>query len=108
MGQYPNYRPYYIPQISGWGPSVAPLPPPPPPLQPAPYVDHQSAKKIKNDVNVHKDTIRLQVDEQSPDCHLVSFTFDALVDGRFVERCLTIVGNTSFLLLLCLVLELCH
>ncbi|KAL0347965.1 UNVERIFIED_CONTAM: putative E3 ubiquitin-protein ligase LUL4 [Sesamum angustifolium] len=81
MGQYPNYRPYYIPQISGWGPSVAPLPPPPPPLQPAPYVDHQSAKKIKNDVNVHKDTIRLQVDEQSPDCHLVSFTFDALVDG---------------------------
>ncbi|KAL0455109.1 UNVERIFIED_CONTAM: putative E3 ubiquitin-protein ligase LUL4 [Sesamum latifolium] len=65
MGQYPNYRPYYIPQISGWGPSVAPLPPPPPPLQPAPYVDHQSAKKIKNDVNVHKDTIRIQVDEQS-------------------------------------------
>ncbi|KAI3448660.1 hypothetical protein Pfo_005325 [Paulownia fortunei] len=80
MGQYSNYRPYYIPQISGWGPSVAPLPQPPP-LQPAPYVDHQSAKKIKNDVNVHKDTIRLQLDEQYPDCHLVSFTFDALVDG---------------------------
>lgn len=60
------------------------LPPPPPPmplLAPAPYVDHQSAKKIKNDVNVHKDTIRLEVDEDNRDCHLVSFTFDALVDG---------------------------
>ncbi|KAK6118580.1 hypothetical protein DH2020_047693 [Rehmannia glutinosa] len=81
IGQYSNYRPYYIPQISGWGPSAAPPPQPLPPLQPAPYVDHQSAKKIKNDVNVHKDTIRLQLDEQYPDCHLVSFTFDALVDG---------------------------
>ncbi|PIN09738.1 putative E3 ubiquitin ligase [Handroanthus impetiginosus] len=79
MGQYPNYRPYYIPQISGWGP-VAPLPPPAP-VQPAPYVDHQSAKKVKNDVNVHKDTIRLQLDDLHPDCHLVTFTFDALVDG---------------------------
>ncbi|KAL3538054.1 hypothetical protein ACH5RR_001420 [Cinchona calisaya] len=54
-------------------------PPPPPP--PVPYVDHQSAKKIKNDVNVHKDTIKLDVDEGYKDCHLVSFTFDALVDG---------------------------
>ncbi|KAK6129410.1 hypothetical protein DH2020_036842 [Rehmannia glutinosa] len=63
-------------------------PPPPqitlPPTTPQPTSpphDHQSAKKIKNDVNVHKDTIRLQLDEQYPDCHLVSFTFDALVDG---------------------------
>ncbi|XP_057778203.1 probable E3 ubiquitin-protein ligase LUL4 isoform X2 [Salvia miltiorrhiza] len=80
MGHH-NYRPYYVPQISGWGPSAAPLPQLPP-LQPAPYVDHQSAKKVKNDVNVHKDTIRLQLDDLSPDCHLVTFTFDALVDGR--------------------------
>lgn len=41
------------------------------------------AKKIKNDVNVHKDTIQLSSDEQSPDSHLISFTFDALADGRF-------------------------
>lgn len=84
MGHY-NYRPYYAPQISGWGPSVAPLPQQPT-VQPAPYVDHQSAKKIKNDVNVHKDTIRLQLDELNPDCHLVTFTFDALVDGRYFMR----------------------
>ncbi|KAL8540801.1 hypothetical protein ACS0TY_002134 [Phlomoides rotata] len=76
VAQYSNYRPYYVPQVSGWGPPAAP-----PPVQPAPYVDHQSAKKIKNDVNVHKDTIRLQLDESYPDCHLVSFTFDAMVDG---------------------------
>ncbi|KAH6826408.1 RING/U-box superfamily protein [Perilla frutescens var. hirtella] len=80
MGHY-NYRPYYVPQISGWGPSTAPLPPAAP-AQLAPYVDHQSAKKIKNDVNVHKDTIKLQLDDLNPDCHLVTFTFDALVDGR--------------------------
>ncbi|KAL3814549.1 hypothetical protein ACJIZ3_015817 [Penstemon smallii] len=83
-----QYRPYYNnnnnnnnipPQVSGWGPgpSAAPV------LQshPAPYVDHQNAKKVKNDVNVHKDTIRIQLDEQNPDSYLVSFTFDALVDG---------------------------
>ncbi|XP_075487800.1 putative E3 ubiquitin-protein ligase LUL4 [Primulina tabacum] len=81
-GQHSNYRPYYIPQINGWGQSPAHLPRPAPPLHPpAPYVDHQNAKKIKNDVNVHKDTIRLQLDVQNEDCHLVTFTFDALVDG---------------------------
>ncbi|KAI6692477.1 hypothetical protein NL676_020187 [Syzygium grande] len=40
-----------------------------------------AAAKVKNDVNVHKDTIKLLLDEQSSDSHLVSFTFDALVDG---------------------------
>ncbi|KAF2316896.1 hypothetical protein GH714_042237 [Hevea brasiliensis] len=55
-------------------------PPPPPPLPP--YVDHNHAKKIKNDVNVHKDSVRLVVDEKNLDSHLVSFAFDALVDGR--------------------------
>ncbi|XP_073029732.1 probable E3 ubiquitin-protein ligase LUL4 [Primulina eburnea] len=81
-GQHSNYRPYYIPQINGWGQSPAHLPrPAPPPHPPVPYVDHQSAKKIKNDVNVHKDTIKLQLDVQNEDCHLVTFTFDALVDG---------------------------
>ncbi|KAK6243087.1 hypothetical protein QUC31_009496 [Theobroma cacao] len=71
-----------------------PPPPPPPPssssslmappffsLAPPPYVDHESAKKIKNDVNIHKDSIRLFLDDNSLDSYLVSFTFDALVDG---------------------------
>ncbi|KAL7083933.1 hypothetical protein ACP275_14G192700 [Erythranthe tilingii] len=62
-------------QSMGQGPPSAPplQPPQPPPLQ--------RAKLISNDVNVHKDTIRLQLDEFYPDCHLVSFTFDASVNG---------------------------
>ncbi|KAL1803869.1 hypothetical protein ACET3Z_032516 [Daucus carota] len=54
--------------------AVAALPPPA-------YVEHQEAKKVKNDVNVHKDTIRLVRDEAYPDHHLVSFVFDAMFDG---------------------------
>ncbi|KAK4802746.1 hypothetical protein SAY86_000949 [Trapa natans] len=48
---------------------------------PPPYVEHKAAKRIKNDINVHKNTISLSLDEQSLDTYLVSFTFDALVDG---------------------------
>lgn len=53
-----------------------------PAVEPPRYVEHQSAKKVKNDVNVHKDTLRIAVDEQNPDHHLVSFVFDAMYDGR--------------------------
>ncbi|MCE3214888.1 hypothetical protein HAX54_000209, partial [Datura stramonium] len=79
---YQNHYPsYYLPHgNNGWG-GFRPPPPPPPPLPAVPYVDHQNAKKIKNDVNIHKDTIRVQIDEFNKDFHLVSFTFDALVDG---------------------------
>lgn len=49
---------------------------------PPPYVDHQTAKKIRNHVNVHKDTLRLEVDQHNPDHHLVSFVFDAVFNGR--------------------------
>ncbi|CAL5397355.1 unnamed protein product [Camellia sinensis] len=73
-----SYHPSYINHTNAW-PGFRPPPPPPP------YVDHQSAKKIKNDVNIHKDTIRIEVDEFNPEYHLVSFTFDAMVDG-----CITI------------------
>ncbi|VVB15141.1 unnamed protein product [Arabis nemorensis] len=57
----------------------------PPPVQQTPpvYVDHQNAKKVRNDVNVHKDTVRLEVDDLNPDHHLVSFLFDAVFDGSF-------------------------
>ncbi|KAJ1695627.1 hypothetical protein LUZ63_012325 [Rhynchospora breviuscula] len=74
-GQYsgqPQYNPYYAP------PPVLPLVAPPPP---PPFVERESTKKIKNDVNLHKNTIKLVPDEQNPDHHLVSFVFDASVDG---------------------------
>ncbi|KAF3562824.1 hypothetical protein DY000_02018512 [Brassica cretica] len=50
---------------------------------PQPYVEHQSAKKVRNDVNVHKDTVRLEADDLNPGYHLVSFLFDAVFDGSF-------------------------
>ncbi|KAK9293077.1 hypothetical protein L1049_021061 [Liquidambar formosana] len=75
MGNYPSFFPN---QSTGWGAGFRPVAPTPPAV---PYVDHQSAKKIKNDVNVHKDSIRVELDEKNLDSHLVSFTFDAMVDG---------------------------
>lgn len=53
-----------------------------PDVRPPPYVDHQTAKKIRNDVNLHKHTLRLDIDPINPDHHLISFVFDALFDGR--------------------------
>ncbi|PIA24992.1 hypothetical protein AQUCO_13500010v1 [Aquilegia coerulea] len=79
-----NYHPsYYANQYNGW-PGIRPPPmilPLNPPIVPPPYVDHQKAKKIRNDVNVHKDTIKIEVDEDNPECYLVSLTLDALIDG---------------------------
>lgn len=80
MGRYSyqfHYQPpYYANQAHGWPAPRPPVGPPPP------YVDHQSAKKVRNDVNIHKDTLKIEVDEENPDHVLVSFVFDALFDGR--------------------------
>ncbi|CAK9318601.1 unnamed protein product [Citrullus colocynthis] len=80
MGRF-NFHPYYANQSNGWSqirPAMGPPLLPPPSL---PFVEHRQAKKVRNDVNVHKDTLRIEVDEQNPDHHLVSFVFDALYDG---------------------------
>ncbi|XP_049358980.1 probable E3 ubiquitin-protein ligase LUL4 [Solanum verrucosum] len=67
--------------------SASYLPPPPHHqvvgmVTPSPYVETQQAKKVKSGVNVHKDSLKLEIDEQNPDHHLVSFVFDALFDGN--------------------------
>ncbi|XP_020102508.1 probable E3 ubiquitin-protein ligase LUL3 [Ananas comosus] len=72
----PILRPLHHPS----SPSSLLRPPSPPP---PPYVEHQRAKTVKNDVNVHRDAIGLVPDERDPEQHLVSFTYDALVDGSF-------------------------
>ncbi|KAJ3676307.1 hypothetical protein LUZ60_003719 [Juncus effusus] len=74
-----NPNPYYQPYQYNW----APAPPVPVPVTavPPPFVESQSTKTVKNDVNLHKQTIQLVPDEQNPDQHLVSFVFDASVDG---------------------------
>lgn len=48
---------------------------------PAPYVEHQKAVTIRNDVNLKKETLRVEVDEENPGKYLVAFTFDATVAG---------------------------
>ncbi|RZC52382.1 hypothetical protein C5167_020807 [Papaver somniferum] len=85
MGPVNYHQPYLVNEGNGWNgfrPVMVPQPqmtlPPPPP-----YLDHQMAKKIKNYVNIHKGSIKIQIDEKNLDSHLVSFTFDALVDGSF-------------------------
>jgi len=74
---------------------VAPLPAPydhhhrpPPNMYPCgpvmphpPYVEHQKAVTIRNDVNLKKESLRVEKDEENPGRFLVSFTFDATVPG---------------------------
>ncbi|XP_048226240.1 probable E3 ubiquitin-protein ligase LOG2 [Ricinus communis] len=54
------------------GPMMAP---------PTPYVEHQKAVTIRNDVNLKKESLRLEADEENPGKFLVAFTFDATVSG---------------------------
>lgn len=56
------------------GPVMTPL---------APYMEHQKAVTIRNDVNLKKESLRIEPDEENPGRFLVSFTFDATVPGRY-------------------------
>ncbi|KAJ9182048.1 hypothetical protein P3X46_006081 [Hevea brasiliensis] len=76
-----NYPPYYCANQPNWWPSIRPNVGTGQPIEPAPYIEHQNAKKVRNDVNVHKDTLKVEIDENNPDNYLVSFVFDALFDG---------------------------
>ncbi|XP_022767347.1 probable E3 ubiquitin-protein ligase LOG2 [Durio zibethinus] len=55
-----------------------PMMPPPP----VPYIEYQKAVTIRNDVNLKKETLKLEADEENPGKFLVSFTFDATAAGR--------------------------
>ncbi|KAI5325413.1 hypothetical protein L3X38_034487 [Prunus dulcis] len=48
---------------------------------PTPYVEHQKAVTIRNDVNLKKESLKVEPDEENPGSFLVSFTFDATVAG---------------------------
>lgn len=48
---------------------------------PAPFVEHQKAVTIKNDVNIRKESLRLEPDEANPGHFLLSFSFDATLSG---------------------------
>lgn len=47
-----------------------------------PYVEHQKALTIHNDVNVKKESLHMKPDEENPEQSLVSFKFDATAAGR--------------------------
>ncbi|KAI9154322.1 hypothetical protein LWI28_024423 [Acer negundo] len=103
--QNPNLQPYYH-QYPGYYPPSTPTMPVPLPAPydhhhrgghvdpgqwrypcgpmvspPMPYVEHQKAVTIRNDVNLKKESLRLEADEENPGSLLVSFTFDATVAG---------------------------
>ncbi|XP_010515830.1 PREDICTED: probable E3 ubiquitin-protein ligase LUL2 [Camelina sativa] len=48
---------------------------------PVSYVEHQEAVTIRNDINLKKETLRFEPDEQNPGKFLLSFTFDASFPG---------------------------
>ncbi|XP_021770600.1 probable E3 ubiquitin-protein ligase LOG2 [Chenopodium quinoa] len=51
----------------------------PPPA--TPYIEHQKAVTIRNDVNLKKESLRVERDSENPGKFLVAFTFDATVAG---------------------------
>ncbi|PIN00230.1 putative E3 ubiquitin ligase [Handroanthus impetiginosus] len=64
-----------------FGPIELQPPQPQPRVVAPPCGEQKPAKVVNSDVNVHKDSLRLETDEMNPDHYLVSFVFDALVDG---------------------------
>ncbi|EYU38534.1 hypothetical protein MIMGU_mgv1a0110001mg, partial [Erythranthe guttata] len=78
---------------ANWANGRYPYPMMPPAPAPAPYVEHQKAVTIRNDVNLKKETLRIDPDEENPGKHLVSFTFDATVAGS--SFMLMIIYNDS-------------
>ncbi|XP_062002880.1 probable E3 ubiquitin-protein ligase LOG2 [Rosa rugosa] len=103
--QYPNPNQAQYYQYPGYYPPAAPLPAPydhhhrvphpqmeanwaggryrcgPVMQAPTPYVEHQKAVTIRNDVNLKKESLRVEPDEENPGSFLLSFTFDATVAG---------------------------
>ncbi|KAJ0970498.1 hypothetical protein J5N97_023375 [Dioscorea zingiberensis] len=69
--------PEWAPPMDGGRYPVPPVPAP----SPAPYVEHQKAVTIRNEINLKKETLRVEPDEQNPGKFLVAFTFDATVPG---------------------------
>ncbi|PKI51979.1 hypothetical protein CRG98_027631 [Punica granatum] len=53
----------------------------PAPAAVTPYVEHQKAVTIRNDVNIKKESLRIEPDEDGPGKFLVAFTFDATAPG---------------------------
>lgn len=51
------------------------------PPAPVPYIEHQKAVIIRNDVNLKKKSLKVEPDARNPGQYLITFAFDAAVDG---------------------------
>lgn len=49
----------------------------------APFVEHQKTVTIRNSVNIKKETLRFEPDQDNPGSFLVALTFDATAPGRY-------------------------
>ncbi|KAL2345050.1 hypothetical protein Fmac_006335 [Flemingia macrophylla] len=79
-GYYPPVPMAQPPQVGpAWAPGRYPCGPVMP--SPAPFVEHQKAVTIKNDVNIRKDSLLLEPDHDNPGHFLLSFSFDATLSG---------------------------
>lgn len=84
--QYPGYYPPppvpspYGQPYGNWVGGQYPYGAVPAPITPC--VEHQKAVTIRNDVNLKKETLRVEPDEENPGKYLVAFTFDATAPGR--------------------------
>ncbi|KAF4369098.1 hypothetical protein G4B88_020876 [Cannabis sativa] len=76
-GMYPGPGPVNGNWVGPQYPYGAPVPHP----GAGPYMDHQKAVTIRNDVNVKKETLKVEPDEENPGKFLVAFTFDATAPG---------------------------
>lgn len=87
--QYPGYYsprpptpmagPYGQP-YRNWVSGQYPYIPVPAPVMP--YVEHQRAVTIRSDVNIKKESLRIEPDEDEVGKYLLSFVFDATAPGR--------------------------
>ncbi|KAL1545848.1 putative E3 ubiquitin-protein ligase log2 [Salvia divinorum] len=88
--QYPGFYPHPAPHAN-WAASRYPM------LLPQPAVEHQKAVAIGNDVNVKKETLRLEPDEGDSGKFLVAFSFDATVEGSLTLMFCAKVGEDCHL-----------
>ncbi|BAF26220.1 probable E3 ubiquitin-protein ligase LOG2 [Oryza sativa Japonica Group] len=80
-GEFPPAMLQQHPHYHGWGGNFSYGPPTQPPAPAPPYVEHQKAVTIRNDVNLKKETLRVEPDDECPGRFLITFTFDATVAG---------------------------
>ena len=50
----------------------------------SPAAGHEKAVTIRNDVNIKKETLRVEPDHDNPGEFLVAFTFDATAPGWYI------------------------